>query len=393
MCLKDDILNNINSTSDYSQKLNIMERYCKDRETFYSKKWIDKLQQGRKSLYIWGAGEFGQQLYETFLVKTEIVVQAFCDNDSNKWGTKLCLNTPCISPADLLERYQKAPCHIVIASNYYAQEILAQCIHLGISQDDISISSQFHRSWFVNYCCAVKDGFLDQYISGINWLLHRVEDEHSKEVCIQLAYRRLIDYRLNIPKDETEHFIPELPIRKNEIFVDAGAFTGDTLQAFVKMMAHHLSAENTIQYHALECSPKNYFKLTETCKKLENIFIKLYNSALWDEDTTLCFHENGESSVVSENGNINVHAHKLDSLLWDTPVSWIKMDVEGAEIKALHGCEQLIRKNKPRLSICVYHNPLDLIEIPQYIHSLNPNYKMLLRHHSAYDHETVLYAY
>ena len=74
-------------------------------------------------------------------------------------------------------------------------------------------------------------------------------------------------------------------------------------------------------------------------------------------------------------------------------ITFVKMDIEGAEMDALQGMEKMIQRNKPKLAICIYHKFEDLWEIPNYIKSLVPEYSFLIRHHN-YDHtETVLYAY
>ena len=59
----------------------------------------------------------------------------------------------------------------------------------------------------------------------------------------------------------------------------------------------------------------------------------------------------------------------------------IKMDIEGAEEKALLGCQKQIIKNKPKLLISVYHNHEDLWKIPRMISNMNPNYKFYLRYY------------
>ena len=68
------------------------------------------------------------------------------------------------------------------------------------------------------------------------------------------------------------------------------------------------------------------------------------------------------------------------------------MDIEGAELSALHGAEKTIKRDKPVLAICVYHKREDLIAIPQYIKELVPEYKLYLRAHFPYASELVLYA-
>lgn len=68
------------------------------------------------------------------------------------------------------------------------------------------------------------------------------------------------------------------------------------------------------------------------------------------------------------------------------------MDIEGAELKALKGCREIIKNQQPDLAICVYHKVEDMHEIPRFINEMNPNYKFYLRHHSRGHGETVFYA-
>ena len=70
----------------------------------------------------------------------------------------------------------------------------------------------------------------------------------------------------------------------------------------------------------------------------------------------------------------------------------IKMDIEGAEKRALRGAVEIIRRDKPMLAICVYHKNDDLLEIPKLIKEIVPDYKFYLRHHNVAGTETVLYA-
>ena len=68
------------------------------------------------------------------------------------------------------------------------------------------------------------------------------------------------------------------------------------------------------------------------------------------------------------------------------------MDIEGSELEALRGAREVIRRDKPRLGICVYHRPEDILEIPMFIKELVPEYKLYIRHHSPHLNETVVYA-
>ena len=80
----------------------------------------------------------------------------------------------------------------------------------------------------------------------------------------------------------------------------------------------------------------------------------------------------------------------LDNLEMTT-ISFIKMDIEGAEFDALRGGEKTIRRDKPLLAICVYHRKGDMPAIMDYLHTLVPEYQFWLRHYGLFD-DTVLYA-
>ena len=70
-----------------------------------------------------------------------------------------------------------------------------------------------------------------------------------------------------------------------------------------------------------------------------------------------------------------------------------KMDIEGAELQALEGMENMIKQDIPKLAICLYHRPQDMWEIPLYLYQIMPNYQFLIRHHDFEDNETVLYVF
>ncbi|MCL1983378.1 MAG: FkbM family methyltransferase, partial [Clostridiales bacterium] len=74
------------------------------------------------------------------------------------------------------------------------------------------------------------------------------------------------------------------------------------------------------------------------------------------------------------------------------PPTYIKMDIEGAELMALKGAENIIRSHKPKLAISAYHKPEDVYTLPMLIRSYRNDYKFYLRHYTNSLNETVLYA-
>lgn len=118
----------------------------------------------------------------------------------------------------------------------------------------------------------------------------------------------------------------------------------------------------------------------------------MLNKGLYNQKGELRFCSNGTAGTIKDDGDVVVPVIDIDTLVNGNPVTFIKMDIEGSELKALQGAEQTIKMYKPTLAICVYHKKEDIIEIPNYILSIVPEYKLYLRHYSNHTEETVLYA-
>lgn len=99
------------------------------------------------------------------------------------------------------------------------------------------------------------------------------------------------------------------------------------------------------------------------------------------------------ASHISDEGDSSIEVMSIDEAInGKEKVTLIKMDVEGAELESLKGAKNTILKDKPKLAICIYHKAQDMIDLPVYIKSLVPEYKLYIRHHSNGEGETVLYA-
>jgi hypothetical protein len=118
----------------------------------------------------------------------------------------------------------------------------------------------------------------------------------------------------------------------------------------------------------------------------------MINAGLWSTPTRLAFSGRGNTdSKINKAGDMFIDVTSIDTVLSGGRVSFIKLDVEGAELEALKGAKNTIKKYRPRLAVCLYHKPEDIIEIPLYIKSLVSDYNFYIRHHSTWKDETVLY--
>ncbi len=87
---------------------------------------------------------------------------------------------------------------------------------------------------------------------------------------------------------------------------------------------------------------------------------------------------------------VSVRTDTLDHLI-DEPVDFLKMDIEGAELPALHGATRLLDDCRPILAISIYHSLDDLADIPLFLYERMKDYTFFLRHHSFTVGETVMY--
>jgi FkbM family methyltransferase len=186
-----------------------------------------------------------------------------------------------------------------------------------------------------------------------------------------------------------EQYFPKgiIGLTDREVFVDGGAYTGDTLLTFMRLTGGRCAG-----CHAFEPEAANAEKLRATVEKRGLRGVTVHNKGLWSAPAALPFAvwHGTSASAVSGEGEVSVQADTVDRAAPDA--TFIKLDIEGAELEALKGAAETIRRNRPKLAVCVYHKPGDLFEIPLFISSLVPEYRFYLRQHQPVACETVLYA-
>jgi methyltransferase, FkbM family len=180
---------------------------------------------------------------------------------------------------------------------------------------------------------------------------------------------------------------------EEEVFVDAGCYDFQTSRSLGK------HCKRVKKIYAFEPDPYNYQQCVNTLAKSRQapiIDAEILPYGTWSEKGTLHFSASGDgaSHISSEADEfLSVPVTTIDEVVDPaTPVTMIKMDIEGSELESLKGAKQTIQRDKPKLAICIYHKTEDLWEIPLYIKELVPEYRLYIRHHDLNHLETVLYA-
>jgi FkbM family methyltransferase len=187
-------------------------------------------------------------------------------------------------------------------------------------------------------------------------------------------------YRL---RDEEQYFDVPLGLPAAPVFIDGGAYHGETTELFCRRYPGYAGAEvfepNTgsmKEVHVRLCAYPN---------------IRFYPYALGDRRTYLSFDDSAaNASRIVEGGQQYVEVVPLDEVI-EGAVNFVKFDLEGYEPKALVGARQTIRRRHPALAICVYHHPKDFIDVPRSVLEAREDYCLRLRHYTEGWEETVMY--
>ncbi len=182
---------------------------------------------------------------------------------------------------------------------------------------------------------------------------------------------------------------------ENEVFVDCGCFDGATCFNF----AGWCGSKGFEHIYSFEADPKNYEKSKELLAPLgkcelfpygtSNAKKKVYFAS--DAFETSCIISREEAEKKNFEGVTEIETVALDEVLAGKRVTFIKMDIEGAEYEALMGAKKLIMENRPRMAISVYHKFEDFVTLADLVLSMHPDYQIAYRHYGFDDLETVMY--
>jgi FkbM family methyltransferase len=221
-------------------------------------------------------------------------------------------------------------------------------------------------------------------------LLELMQDGLSSDILKDYVYsRNTCDYVSCEKHFSNDQYFPKdiINLGSDEIFVDCGVYDFATSNQFIRETKGDFRL-----IFGFEPDNDNFKTSSKNVPTYYKDKVSLYNIGSWSGSRTLRF--NKEASLISgvdPNGVIKISVDSIDNVVLDNPVSYIKMDVEGAELESLKGAVNTILKNRPKLAICLYHNVEDLCLITNYVNSLNLEYKFFVRLHTRFSQELVLY--
>lgn len=241
----------------------------------------------------------------------------------------------------------------------------------------------------------IEKSFFTQNASNYYENYCMLEDKKSKECMI--AYLRCkmsenVDYIIDVFDREINYFNnPCFVLQEDEVYVDVGAYTGDSLELFLKE-----SGGRYKKIYAYEPEEENYILLKKFVKNNHLMNVVCEQTGTWNKKEKLYFNLDEESSSISvtsskvQSTEINVDA--LDSMLGDEDVTLIKINFLSGVRETIEGMKQIMIQRKPRLVITVGFDEFALLSIPILIKEINPEYNLYLRFAAAMPARLLLFA-
>lgn len=220
--------------------------------------------------------------------------------------------------------------------------------------------------------------FFNSHRSELEAAYKLMADEASRKTFRNIIRFRLtgeLQYLTSCFSVKEDVFSELLKLDEEESFLDLGAYRGDTISEFLRYTNgkyRHITA--------LEPDLKNYRKLREFAKDMQNI--QLFRMGIWSKDGELFFNGRlGRGSGINENGSETLAVTTIDTLYRRRPLTYLKLDVEGAEEQALFGGKATIRRDHPKINLALYHRSEDIFRLPLLLNEIQPLYKLFLRQH------------
>ncbi len=343
---------------------------------------------------VFGAGNMGRRALSA-LHGMGVQPLALSDNNPDLWG--MCINgTPVLPPEEAAEQFGRDAHFFITIRNehHWYRETFDQLTGLGCAH----VSSGEPIAW----------RFPDQFPPFLLYQLpHKLyeqsdcvlraaeiwaDDASRTEYFAQVRLRALGDpYGLSQPAAEESYFLSDVfEAEMGDVFLDCGAFDGDTIRSLVQRASIFRRIE------AIEADSRSFARLAKyvsTLKPELHNKIRLHHCAIGSHRGAVRFENTGKvDSKVSDRGEIVVDMVPIDVMFASKSVSMIKMDIEGGEYDALLGAARVIERDRPILAICVYHLQEDLWRLPLLMRSICPDYRMYLKSYRGDGIQTVAYA-
>jgi len=345
---------------------------------------LDSLNLAQRQIVVSGAGWLGTKLSE-LLRRRRFNVVALIDNSPHRQGCRVG-GLDVIAPRTAAEKWGGAAVFVVAIHHPVhpggAAQRAAELTQIGCC----CVISWLELSWTVDGLLPHFGAERPSHLLRFEREMRQVETSWSDETSVrifreQLRWRLWADFSDVSAPTPRQYFPPDLIIPcVEEIFIDGGAYDGDTLRSI---------PWKPMRSWGIEPDPGNAAKLQSSVPRYTEVKRVLLGAtagwARFEASSTM-------ASARSVSGNLQVEVAKLDDLLREETPTFLKLDVEGDELLALEGAKETLRQHQPVVAVCIYHRPEHFWEIPLWLREHLPNHHLSLRAHAWDGFELVAYA-
>lgn len=343
----------------------------------------------RPIVFVGAGGLFRSTIAKRSAFNEEVV--GVTDNDRKKWNTTIA-GIPVLSPKDAAERWGKNAAFVVSiwSSKKPFIELRDQFRSLGCPWV-IPIHAFFWKypTVFLPYYSQSLPSALLRNKKKIEAVFDLLNDDTSRRLFLAyLRHRLWLDFdSLPVPDFKYEYFPHDLfSLTKNEVLVDVGAYTGDSLELFFSHVQNKYG-----KVIAFEPDPRTYEQLYRNFGNKPRVILR--TEATSHKNGWISFDVEGKvSSSVNKSGKEKIKSVSLDTALFGESPTIIKMDIEGSELPTLQGMLNILRKERPILAVCMYHKPDDIFSIPLFLKEHTNQYSFYMRNHDYDGIQLVWYA-
>lgn len=217
--------------------------------------------------------------------------------------------------------------------------------------------------------------FYSKNKDSFDWVYERLADDTSKKTFINTIKYKLsgkIDYLLDCEISENEPYESFLKLSENESFLDLGAYNGDTVLDFINRVNKYK------EIIACEPDSKSFKKLMLNTENVKNI--TCLNVGVSSKCGKMPFAMKGGRNSATFKGITEIDFLTVDKIAQKREITYIKMDLEGEEEKTIIGAQNTIKNQKPKMLVSCYHRTDDFFTLPKQVLSINPHYKLYMRH-------------
>lgn len=228
-----------------------------------------------EAIFLFGSARGGEKVFE-FLSDCGLKDKVVCavDNDAMKQGKKFH-GLDIISAIEIKDRLSDYHMPIIAIASGAAHIIRKQLIDMGINE------GYLHEFVFTNLQTnPTPYTYFINHMNDVEKTYDLLSDTKSREVfCNLINYKisRNASYLTGIADDERDQYFDRdlIKLHADEHFVDCGAYTGDTLEEYLK------HRDSFGKYYCFEADPEVYQALEERVSKMKMTNIRVYNIGCW----------------------------------------------------------------------------------------------------------------